>query len=419
MFLTTKLLRSERGNAMMIIAAVMPMLVGAGAVGIDVAQWALTKRHLQRIADSGALAGANGVMQKGARESSEAAKASVDQTLLHNNQLDGATVTVENAPLAGAYAGDPTAVRVIVSATPQLSFLSMFLSRPTTLMAEATAKAMRDPRYCMIALEDGPHPGFDFSGSSGIDADCGLMTNSRAKPTAVTFGGSSALVKASEVGAVGQLGTTNWASGTKLMPNQAKMQDPYSYAPDASTLATNCGSSQTVDGNQWNNKVLPEGCWTGGLSIKTSVVLKGGTYVIKGGTLEFTANAVVTALGPVTFVLTGDTPSTIAKLTVSGGASLRLSAPTSGSLKDILFYQDRRAKYLGTENAVTGSSTSVLGGSMYFPGSNVHFTGNSDSQPICARIVSLRMSFTGNSKANISCGSSNDQLLGQSVRLVA
>lgn len=415
----SKLVRSEQGNALMIMAAVMPMLVGAGAVGIDVAQWALTKRHLQRIADTGAIAGANGVLQKGTKTSAEAAKASVDATLVHNNQLDGTTIVVENAPTAGNYAGDTAAVRVIVSATPKLSFLSMFLSGPTTLAAEATARAMRDPRYCMITLEDGNVPGFDFSGSSGVEADCGLMTNSRAKPTAVTFGGSSATVKASEVGAVGQLGTSNWASGTKLMPNQAKMTDPFASAPEASTFATGCVTAQIIEGNQWNNRVLAPGCWTGGLSFRTATVLQGGTYVVKGGVLDFTAQSVVTALGPVTFVLTGDNSSSIAKLSVGGGAVIKLNAPTSGALKDILFYQDRRAKYLSTENAFTGNAGSTLGGSVYFPSSNVHFTGNSDTLPICARIVSLRMSFTGNAKANISCGSSPELLHGQSVRLVA
>jgi Flp pilus assembly protein TadG len=415
MLLTKKLLRSERGNTMMIVAAVMPMLVGAGAIGIDVAQWALTKRHLQRMADTGAIAGANAVLQKGV------AKPSVDRSLEHNDQISATTVVVENAPTAGTYAGDAGAVRVIVSASPQLSFVSMFMSGPTTLTAEATAKAMKDPRYCMIALEDGMQPGFDFSGSSGVEADCGIMTNSRAKPAAITFGGSAAMVKASEVGAVGGLGTSNWATGTKLLPYQAKLQDPYSYAPEANTfIKSPCNSSPAiVEGNQWTNRNLSEGCWTGGLTIKTSVTLNAGTYVIRGGTLAFTAGANVTATGPVTFVLTGDTPTTIAKLSITGNSQINLTAPTSGSLKDILFYQDRRAKYLSTENVLTGNSTSVFGGAFYFPTSNIHFTGNSDSTPVCARIVALRMSFTGNAQANISCGSSIDKLLGESVRLVA
>jgi Flp pilus assembly protein TadG len=120
---------------MMIIAAVMPMLVGAGAVGIDVAHWTLTKRHLQRAADTGALAGAHAVLMK------DPAKPAVDRSLNHNDQVTISTLLVENAPTAGAYTGDALAVRVVVSATPQLPFVSFFMSGPTTISAEATAAA--------------------------------------------------------------------------------------------------------------------------------------------------------------------------------------------------------------------------------------------------------------------------------------
>jgi hypothetical protein len=197
------------------------------------------------------------------------------------------------------------------------------------------------------------------------------------------------------------------------------MPDPYAYAPNALDLATNCKAADVIQGNGWQNKTLAPGCWSGGLSFKTTVTLAGGTYVVKGGTLEFSAGAVVTADGPVTFVLTGETANTIAKLNITANSTINLSAPTSGSLKDILFYQDRRARYLGTDNVLTGNSTNVFNGSFYFPSSNLHFTGNADSKPVCARLVALRMSFTGSAATNISCGGSIDKLLGQTVRLVA
>jgi hypothetical protein len=122
----------------------------------------------------------------------------------------------------------------------------------------------------------------------------------------------------------------------------------------------------------------------------------------------------------VTFVLTGDTPTTIAKLSITGNAKLNLNAPTTGNLKDILFYQDRRASYTGSENTLTGNSTSTFSGSFYFPTSKLNFTGNSDSTPVCARMVALRLAFTGSSSMNLSCPSTQkDKLFGLSVRLVA
>jgi hypothetical protein len=149
-------------------------------------------------------------------------------------------------------------------------------------------------------------------------------------------------------------------------------------------------------------------------------VLQSGTYVVKGGLLEFTSGANVTATGPVTFILTGDNSASIARLSVTGSAIINLSAPTSGPLKDILFYQDRRARHLSTENILIGNSTSTFNGGIYFPGSTLNFTGNSSSSGICVRIVALRITMTGNSQVTMRCPSSvRDNLAGYIARLVA
>ena len=401
---------------MIIMTAVMPMLLGAGAVGIDVAQWALTKRHLQRMADTGAIAGANAVYQK------SPARPAVDRTLqLNNQEVLSSEAVVENAPTIGSYAGDMGAVRVVVRAAPQLTFVSLFLTSSTEIPAEATAKALLDPRYCMVTLEEHNQPGFDFSGSTGVVADCGLMTNSRAKPSTVTFGGSKAMVEASEVGAVGMVASgSNWATSTRLRSYQPKLEDPYAYAPDASNYASPCSTtSLSVEGGQWNGRTLSPGCWAN-LSFKTDVTLQGGTYVVNGGLLEFTSGANLKANGPVTFILTGPNSSSIARLSISGSATMNLSAPTTGPLRDLLFYQDRRASHLSTENGITGNSSSTLNGGLYFPGSNLNYTGNSTTTGVCVRMVARRMAFTGNSTANLSCPSSvRNTLYGMTVRLVA
>ena len=322
-----KLICCQRGNTAIIVAAVMPMMIGAGAVGIDVAEWALVKRHLQRMADTGAMAGANAVMQK------HSAQPAVERTLVHNNQITIASTLVQNAPTVGSYAGDTAAVRVVVTARPQLSFASFFISN-TTMTAEATAKALPTPTYCLVTLEEGPQVGFDFSGSAGVVADCGLMTNSRRKPSAVTFGGSSASVRAPMVGAVGALASAaNWASGTQLQPNLAKLPDPYAYAPEASSFITSpCSSAVNVEGNgnSQNTQSVSPGCYTS-MRFANRASLSPGVYVINGGTLEFTSNAIVAGTG-VTFVLTGPNSSSIANVTVSGGATFNLTAPTTGSL---------------------------------------------------------------------------------------
>jgi Flp pilus assembly protein TadG len=50
--------RCKRGNALIMVAATAPLLIGASAIGLDTIQVTLAKRQLQRAADSAALAGA-------------------------------------------------------------------------------------------------------------------------------------------------------------------------------------------------------------------------------------------------------------------------------------------------------------------------------------------------------------------------
>src|SRR5438067_10699613 len=103
--------KSERGNVMVIVAACMPLIIGAAAVGVDTIQLTMAKRQLQRAADSAALAGAYALVQ------SKGVTAAVDRDLTLNNQIPLSTPrVVENAPTVGTYAGDARAVRVVLSA---------------------------------------------------------------------------------------------------------------------------------------------------------------------------------------------------------------------------------------------------------------------------------------------------------------
>ena len=47
----------KRGNALILAAAALPLLLGSAGLATDTIQWALWKRQLQRAADSAAIAG--------------------------------------------------------------------------------------------------------------------------------------------------------------------------------------------------------------------------------------------------------------------------------------------------------------------------------------------------------------------------
>ena len=129
-----RLVRCKRGNTLMIVAGSAPLLIGAAAIGLDTIQVTLAKRQLQRSADSAAMAGAYAVLQNGA------ATPAVTRDLTLNNRIALATApTVENAPVAGTYAGNPRAVRVVLRAERPVPFISFFANPTMTVEVEASA----------------------------------------------------------------------------------------------------------------------------------------------------------------------------------------------------------------------------------------------------------------------------------------
>ena len=52
-----RICRDRRGNALVIAGAALPLIIGSAGLASDTVQWVLWKRQLQRLADSGAIAG--------------------------------------------------------------------------------------------------------------------------------------------------------------------------------------------------------------------------------------------------------------------------------------------------------------------------------------------------------------------------
>src|ERR1044072_374344 len=128
------------------------------------------------------------------------------------------------------------------------------------------------------------------------------------------------------------------------------------------------------------------------MDIKGTVTLAPGVYVIDGGTLGFGSQANVTAIG-VTFVLTSKTaasdPSSIADVSINGGAQLNFSAPTSGTYAGVMMYQDRRAP--DGSSQINGNSASSFQGGFYFPGRQLTFNGTTGMQTQCLQLVARRV----------------------------
>jgi Flp pilus assembly protein TadG len=404
------LIQDSRGNMLMVAAGLMPLIIASGAIAVDTSQWVLQKRELQRAADSAALAGAFAKFQR--KDPTSAVTESMAQ--FANITLTGAP-DVENGPTTGTYAGDATAVRVNLQRQGTVSFLSMFRSDPILINATATAASTPYPKYCMLSLVEDATAGFTFEGSTDLDLDCGLATNSTGNP-AMTVGGSSAIIRATDISASGTLVEyPNFQGSPTFFQGQPAQPDPYIDLPIPPR-----GTCRNFPGGS-NISVTP-GCFTGA-ELTTNTHFAPGVYTIYGGTLRFGGNATITGTG-VTFILTGPTPSTVATLLINGDASVTLSAPTSGTYEDVLFYQDRTAATLvnGNQqiNRINGNANLALNGATYFPNQNLTFTGSGSLRSSCTRVIARTIAFSGRSSAfSGGCATSDKDLYGKRVRLVS
>src|SRR5919106_6841939 len=168
-----KLWNDERGNALIIAGAALPLLIGSVGLGTDTVQWALWKRQLQRAADSAALAGAY------ARFQNAPSSAAVTRDLTHNNRLwvpllSGFPQVTQPADAANQI----RTVQVVLAVRQRLSFSSMFMSADPTITATARAAGVPGGNFCVVALEDTDESGIIIGGNANVNLGCGMISNS-------------------------------------------------------------------------------------------------------------------------------------------------------------------------------------------------------------------------------------------------
>lgn len=409
-----RLWRDRAGNILVLAAASLPLIIGAAGLAVDTVHWTYWRRQLQREADSAALAGAFAKSQGGDAVSA----ASGDLTRTGEVTLL-TSPNITSAPTTGAYAGNSQAVRVSISTAQRLPFSGTFLPITPVISAQATAAVVSNGNYCALALGNSTIPGIKMQGNASLNFGCGLATNSKAS-NAVTAGGSAS-VSATPVSAVGGLAaSSNYATGTQLLPYSLPQPDPYATLP--TPAPTGCSGGATTVAPSATVTLSP-GCYRNGLNIKGTATLQPGVYYIDGGSFSVGSQGTVIGDG-VTIILTSSTASSdassIATMDINGGANIQLTAPTSGTYQGVLFYQDRRAVDSGGANTVNGNASSKLQGAFYFPSQEIDFSGTSGMTTDCLQLVALRLTFIGNTSVSNNCpsGAGSHSFIGVQVRLV-
>ena len=400
-----RLNRDEKGSTLTILA-VLPVLAGAAAIGIETGELYRVKRQMQGSADAAALSGS---IDKMAGKTSTVVETTARYEAQRNGFTHGAnnvTVTVNSPPTSGSNTGTSGAVEVIVRKTMGFSLGAVLVNwlggtnNTFTISARSvaaqgtvtTTTTSSNTVYsgCLVALTTNNEQGISFSSFNNFDSDCAIMSNGGA-----TGSGSNASVNIttfnnavmSQVWTRGSYTVSSYLSVTPTPANALTNQSGYAVDPYSSLPTPTPGSCTYTNYTppSGSNVTLSPGTYCGGLTIsgKSNVHFQAGTYYIANGDLVIQSDNNVdcstcsTATGSVvgiTFVLTQTTGnnSNIGGVSITAMNTVSLNAPSTGTYAGVLFYQDRRAD-VGTMTTsskiftLASLNTATLAGAIYFP----------------------------------------------------
>ena len=400
-----KLWNDERGNALIIFGASLPMIMGAAGLASDTIQWTLWKRQLQRAADSAAFAGVYAQSQGNAGMTAAQAVAN-DLTKNNTTQITLMSGYPQIAYPTGT--GYTDAVQVTLAVQKTLGFSSLFMSTPPTITTSATAALVQGDKYCVVALAP-TGSALIIGGNANVDMGCGAISNSTDPIESVGINGNSHHFAADPVAGVGGIeGTVN--GSPNLEPYAIKMDDPYAslsttvpssltcsnfndadhYVP---TTSTGNGNGNGNGGGNTTSTTLKPGCYNSFNPTNGTWTLTPGTYYLNNTNLSLDGPVNLVGDG-VTIVLTGTDPGTI---TMSGGSTINLTAPTSGDFPNMVLVQSANADP-GNNNIINGGAGTALDGAIYFPNGDLTFSGDNAGAFQCAMIVGYTVEFTGSTE---------------------
>ncbi|QYJ06106.1 TadE/TadG family type IV pilus assembly protein [Qipengyuania flava] len=244
------------GNAMILMALGMPVLIGSSGMAVDMTQWYMWKRELQYAVDQGAIAGA---WARAETATQATYQTRADQEFSANlGALSGKTTSPVVA-LADYNGGTQNSVTVTSTVTVNLPFSQVVISKPTTITAnaQATFEAATNWTTCLLALDTSASGALTIGGTASGTVTCGAGTLSTSSTAIVKNGNPS--VTLGDIIAAGGIESGLAGNGTireyinnlsnpydGLTPPQSTSPQTYGCVTTTQTVQTPNGSTTTT-----------------------------------------------------------------------------------------------------------------------------------------------------------------------------
>lgn len=360
-----RFVRNDRGAIAIQFGLVIVPMVALSGIAIDYSKYLDVKGQLQQVADSSAIAGAR-LPATSATNRYDAAQHML-QASLTASKLEGVTSSVQ---------ASNANVRVEVNYAMKTSFMNVMGVKKLDIKLSTAAQSQVENGgvACMLALNETSPDGLHLQGINKVSSrNCWTWVNSNSS-TAINAVGAAM--------GTGQgfcsHGGSSGAGHFQPQPYREcdKMEDPFQskfHSWNPANYAAACKETGLV--LKGGNHTLEPGVYCGNTVLKpqANVTMTPGTYIFRDGYLEVQGQSSLTGQGVSLFFVGSNT-----KMTVRGGGSVVLKAPTEGDLAGFVII-DRKYSWSGIrESEIQGGGRVKIEGVMYVPQWKLNVGGNGE-----------------------------------------
>lgn len=386
--------RNRSGSILVAFAIGVPVIVGAAGLGVDLASMSNQRGQLQAAADAGALAAAKEMSLPGARTE-----------LLETLAEDVARANLSGPPSAlGSTAeiiatADMRRAEIIVEIAqePVTTIMGNLGASLPPLAVEATAKPVGGKNLCVMALAEGGVVGaITLEDDASISAPNCVMHSASTHNWGIQSRNAAMLEGEIICSAGGYRGVVSNYSPAPITDCPSP-PDPLERRPAPANGP--CDFDNLTVSNPGGTVVLDPGVYCRRFIIEndTDVILNPGVYVLNGARLQVRDTSSLTGEGVGFYFVGPDAYGSHFRIQFQDQAEISLTAPTSGPLAGLLFFEDdslsnNRRYLISTPNAHT------LIGTIYLPKGRliVNTSGDVAQDSAYTAIVSRLIEVTGN-----------------------
>jgi hypothetical protein len=392
-----KSIHDEDGQALVMTAFCMLVLLGFIALAVDVGTLYNAKRKVQIAADASAIAGAlEMVWGNSANAVTQAQTAGTNNGITNVNQI-----AVTPSPTDGYHQGSGF-IEVVVTQPNPTAFMGMFMPGTVNVAARAVA-GITASTACIYLLDPTAEGALTMAGSGALDASqCGIDINSNnPAPICITGNKASQSLDTPYIrvrgGSVGTSQKCNKAPSSPILTDSGKITDPLAGLAGPTTCDhTVTATTLTLGASDPNATLTGTICFSNTVKISGTGNLPGTVYrfnagveittganiTVPAGTFDLEGGALTPNGGPSCLKSSGNTTTFVQ----DSNSELKITAPdktSTSAYKGIAIMQPASISTpLELQFGSSGSSQyggGVFNGIIYAPASQVYFHDNGGS----------------------------------------